>query len=555
MYNMSTCYNKIEIKNPSVHFRKNMDKLLLQVDCGRCDSCLSQKRNNWYVRARFELMACLGQDKDGHYVAPSGFCLFPTLTYLSYKRPSLHIIDEFGDDWFFEGFSYQHITDYVNTIQTQYKRKYNKPDDGVRYMVCSEYGGNAEYLDERGLPRIAQAAPHYHCLLFFPARASKDSLYWKDYVSNLWRKQHDNALVGYSKSKGAFVRDCDAIKYVTSYCHKQFDYYQRPELDAYIWHDYIKDGFRFQIPPMSQWKDNEKLEYLEILKSRREELKSIMPNHWESGHFGENCAKWLSNLSLDERVNILSNGITFANDTNLEGKLNHYVVPKYIFDKLYYDIQYQRVYDEDLDREVLRPALKKPTDILCKDFVSLFRKVYNDKLLKFNHLFRYITLCDLTDNEILQLKNIDNKRDYVKNWTREDLYSYFEDFQSRFSMERLVSYSYIRNTLFDINTSLDLLQMSDEDFISNVEDHKIYVSLSNKSFSLKKGAEPYYKSDDYKHNIRNLIPYREPEKEFILELGERINLIKSKNRLNAYHTIRKLQQQDKQNHLLTSLIV
>lgn len=112
------CLNPITLKNPN--YKGYPDYYYLQVPCGKCTACLSNKRRQWAFRLNQECK-----------VATSAY--FITLTY--------------NDDNCPEYVNKKHCQDFLKRL-----RKLLAPSR-IRYFLVSEYG------DDFG-------RPHYHLLLF-----------------------------------------------------------------------------------------------------------------------------------------------------------------------------------------------------------------------------------------------------------------------------------------------------------------------------------------------------------------------------------------------------
>ncbi|QCS36028.1 replication initiator protein [Capybara microvirus Cap1_SP_94] len=517
---MSICQNFKHIASRSKRLRANLDALYNKVSCNKCDSCLAQNRNDWYVRARFEMMQTLGLDYYNNVVADPGFILFPCLTYIPTNRPTLELLDDNSLPYYFEGFSYSHIKRFLVELADKFQNRYHTGTScGVRYMVASEYGYAEEYLDDFGHSRIGQAAPHYHVLLFFPSVAYNDKDYWADVVESLWSVTHRHGRVGWSKKHGKFVTSPLAIKYTTQYCHKQHSYYQRPEIEKWLYQDITKDTpFHVQH---------------ELIKEREKQIHDILPFHRESLHFGECAVDFLKSLSSEERIKLLSNGITFPDDFAADGTLNHYILPKYIYDKLYFVIENKSVIEDG--KSVVKPFVRYGSDYALADYRTLFRYNFNKSRFDLERITSNLFLSQL-DKELIEKLN---KRDYVLQYNYADFRHFIDDIKSRYTFDRILSYKHIVHHLF----AFDPLSYSDDDLYNFVEDISVNKILTKRFSSLDKYELSIYQKLFSSYNspdISYLDGYscvRNDELDEFLSIIDTIKLHASVHRKKAYDLV------------------
>lgn len=130
------CVSPINIRSP------NGERV--NVPCGKCYECLSNKKNGWVLRLKAEYDHCTN-------------CKFITLTY-----DNEHLPFTLNEDEIIYHFNKKHVQkffqDYRDKIRAFYKgrglssndiRKYTR----FRYFLVSEYGGDS-------------LRPHYHFLIF-----------------------------------------------------------------------------------------------------------------------------------------------------------------------------------------------------------------------------------------------------------------------------------------------------------------------------------------------------------------------------------------------------
>lgn len=119
------CISPITLKNQA----KNATKSLITVPCGKCVSCLKNRRADWSFRISQELS-----------VSNSAF--FITFTYNEETVPW-----QKGDD------GVERLSLRKSDFQSYMKNLRNKISVPIRFYCCGEYGGDTE-------------RPHYHAIIF-----------------------------------------------------------------------------------------------------------------------------------------------------------------------------------------------------------------------------------------------------------------------------------------------------------------------------------------------------------------------------------------------------
>lgn len=137
------CYCPLIIRNPDPH---RIAGFYIQVPCGKCPACLSNKREQWSYRLANEQRV-------------AKYCLFMTYTYDDDHLPILHkdshdITFGLGRVNVKDNFSFvlikEHLQGYLKLLRELLRRK----DCQLRYYSIGEYGEHTY-------------RPHYHALLFF----------------------------------------------------------------------------------------------------------------------------------------------------------------------------------------------------------------------------------------------------------------------------------------------------------------------------------------------------------------------------------------------------
>ena len=134
-----------------VDLKRKYGDMLVQIPCGKCDSCIEQRTKSWAIRCVLEA----SQYENN---------CFLTLTYNSKCLPKGGLCKK--------------------DVQSFIKRLRNKYGSGIRYFGCGEYG---EHYDR----------PHYHAILFnfWPTDAEPvyrdvvtDCVYYKSKeLQSLWK--------------------------------------------------------------------------------------------------------------------------------------------------------------------------------------------------------------------------------------------------------------------------------------------------------------------------------------------------------------------------------
>ena len=179
------------------------------VPCGKCELCLSDRRNEWSIRLAIHLQSCQFMP------------MMVTLTYDSDHLPLVGLEDGLWYRRHWPSWLDYHRDDYTNlptlvrsdvsSFLKSYKRKYGLSNDVFQYFGCGEYGHKGR--------------AHYH-LLFF----GDDELY-KMFMDNYEDAQRRISEVWNLGFVHLGVAGFDGIHYVTKYCLKE-DYNQLDPLQC-----------------------------------------------------------------------------------------------------------------------------------------------------------------------------------------------------------------------------------------------------------------------------------------------------------------------------------
>lgn len=402
------CLSPLHIGNPSRRFRQGYMARYIDVPCNSCPDCQSRQQDDWYIRAFFEYRRCqmLG-----------GATWFPTLTYNDEHLP---IWNDVEHGFTCPCFSYDDIKSFRSKLRvylfrwflhcakkayfmnhpecskkdkngveigsiprdqlSEIKKACRKKATGIRFIICSEFGGK-------------KGRPHYHCLLFVPFAISFAVM------NKILNKAWTNGFVSWARNKdqitnGIFrptIESSRGIKYVMKYISKDDSWYEKYGLDDYKW--FLKDV------------DSEL--YKDFMKHR--------PRHFQSTYFGIDGldtfkidGNFSFDLVKDGRMSVMKFGALAPKD----GYEWNFHIPAYYERKMMYDYdKSDELYSlNSFGRSILRyrfdRKLKTVTDILDgylrseEDFVhstfgvDIFQHlgkfsplaVFNDKREVYRHL-------------------------------------------------------------------------------------------------------------------------------------------------------------------------
>lgn len=137
--------------------------LFLAVPCGHCLLCKDSKRNVWRTRCMLESAS--------HFHNPTML----TLTYANEYLPD-------------NGVSVRDVQLFFHRLRKRILRQM-KVDVTLTYIVASEYGSCAEYVDHYGRVRRATQRPHYHLLVWgFPDSAYDEPNNARSQLNELWTR-------------------------------------------------------------------------------------------------------------------------------------------------------------------------------------------------------------------------------------------------------------------------------------------------------------------------------------------------------------------------------
>lgn len=310
------CLQPISIRNPTKRLVTSGGQLLkMQVQCNHCAECVQQKRNEWYVRTKFEVERTL---------SVGGYVYYDTLTYDDEHLPKLsHYCDinKYGlRD--FSCFDKSHFRLFLKRLRRKmsYHLKVNK--NAFRYFITSEYG-----TDERYTHR-----PHYHILFFVDCGVSPVT--FSRYVSECWTYgrtdgipyQTSNYVMThvYSNSNNTSFKAVENVcMYVSKYITKNSQFAQKLAQRK----SYLRNAIVSYNTLNQAYISDDDEQYICDL------CRNIDMFHRQSQGFG---ASYLNNMT-PEKLMFIDNNKVLLKDSNKV--VSTYQLPMYYKRKLFYTIK------------------------------------------------------------------------------------------------------------------------------------------------------------------------------------------------------------------------
>ena len=278
------------------------------------------------------LMLRLNAEID-RYMKANGMTIFVTFTFSNEHLPYFEYEKEITDDSGLKYmvskripcFSKDHCNQYFNSlrkyicdnycnIRNNGRKDVEGDDLPLRFCWCSEYG-----LDPSKTQR-----PHYHVLMHLPSSLCKALNYDINEIKSLIAGRWKHGITGWSKKYSPIVNSDFAAIYVSKYCTKDLDFFNREDLKEYLY-----DEYGDKIP--EHW----------------DAFKPYAPYTKYSQHLGENL-KYVYNTYEAQK-----NGVNFNLKVDLtKGRTKFYKCPTYIQRKTiyYYDYKEQRYKHTDFGR-------------------------------------------------------------------------------------------------------------------------------------------------------------------------------------------------------------
>lgn len=211
------CYDKIHIINRTNHFRPGIDRLYIDVPCGKCGSCRDAFNKEWYARIYYQWLEYIDVRK--------GWCYFETFTWNESTVPH-----KFG----IRCFSNRHYRMFSHNLTMFLKRAgYSVKDGDVSWVMTCEYGGTT-------------FRPHMHGLFFIDGKVDIDEKEFAALLAKAWTytqgrvnsKEFRRIPLGFTSTTQIdvnrrkrpadnVVKDrLEALGYVNKYMAKDFDFEQ-----------------------------------------------------------------------------------------------------------------------------------------------------------------------------------------------------------------------------------------------------------------------------------------------------------------------------------------
>lgn len=351
------CLSPISIYNPArVVSLKHRDAFRLQVPCGKCAECQTNKSREWHFRTYYEFLKTIRH---------KGYVLFDTLTYRSESQPYLSgVLGDVPVDY--PCFSRADLRLFFVRLRRYWSyRGYDRP---FRYFLSCEYGTADEYLDEHGRLRKGQHQPHYHVLFFVDSGIPYDAFSLS--VSKLWKYGRTDGIdykgLQYVKEKRLFTsisgHSLKVANYVAKYVQK--DSYFSKIVDARI-----KDVVERKFGTLTS---SEAYSYKLRLSHE------MCQFHLQSHDYGIEA---LNDLDYNE---LLRTGMMEMPTTDLNVKL-HIPLPTYYNRKLHYTpyiIDGSRCWIlNDLGKEYKRRTNKRVVDFTARRFTNWYNSLKTNGLL------------------------------------------------------------------------------------------------------------------------------------------------------------------------------
>lgn len=294
---------EIRINSISLHGYK-----FLSVPCGKCEECRTQQKSSWSVRLAAELEE---KRKDGWLI---GFC---TLTYSNRYLPHVPRECFVKNPHKVACFSRRHVRTFIDSLRKLYHKHYG--GKSLVYLAAGEYGERTH-------------RPHYHVLLAWqPLQQCNsaalapilDAVTMHRYICRLWRYGHIipwNALGGYDKNN----------RY-----HNPFEVAATATDAAFYAAKYVCKDLSFE----SSLRD---------VCKKHSAFKDCKYFHIQSRSLGF-CL--IQGKNDSEKLSLYMNGV------DLPARNNKAILPRYLVNKLFFDVKY--IFADAKDGHAWMRQLKK----------------------------------------------------------------------------------------------------------------------------------------------------------------------------------------------------
>lgn len=297
------CYHPITIINPCKYVSlRHRERYLLQVPCGHCAQCATNKSNEWYFRSYHHTLDCLNN---------GGYVLFDTLTYRNEDLPHLSdfVCVPTGCDY--PCFNSRHL----QLFNKRLRKKLSKYQSVYSFFVTSEYG-TSEHHTHR---------PHYHILLYCDGRV--DPLVLSKMISDCWLYGRTDGIpyksayhVRYNTfHSDQFAESLRTCRYVSKYIQKSCKF--EKEINKRLDHIMLSIADKM----IDGWLDSPHAKRVRMKYARL-----VNQFHRQSKNFG---ASYMQNVDITDFANIHELAMPDSKKVHLKIPL-----PQYFKRKFYYNV-------------------------------------------------------------------------------------------------------------------------------------------------------------------------------------------------------------------------
>lgn len=193
------CLNPLYLRVPSTTFGVDIP---IFATCGKCIECVVERQNAYKIRLCYEARRWK-------------HCFFFTLTY---RDSSLPLVLDEDSGALVSTCKKDHVRAWLKVMRERYLRSRGCRFE-FRYFICSEYGSEDYYVDDRGRTRKATGRPHYHGIIF-----CDDSPEFLNEMFDEWRSKYGRVDAKKLKTtkKQPDIREhrSKVANYVAKYCCK-----------------------------------------------------------------------------------------------------------------------------------------------------------------------------------------------------------------------------------------------------------------------------------------------------------------------------------------------
>lgn len=400
------CTSPIKMYNPKIALHANNDKIVLDVPCGHCDECTTNKIMGYQIRAYYEYKSTIEK---------GGCAYYYTLTYNNKHLPKIQFDSRFYNrSYSFSCFRKSDIDNFRRKFKQYAKDPQHlifKPYDGeIKFFITSEYGGNTR-------------RPHYHLIVFFSKQITPkfvEYLFQKSWT--VGTKLFQSESLGFYKAGAddGLLNSYAGVLYVCKYVCKSESFLdvEKKIKNAYVntrqYLDYSKKLQKYHCNKYRMILDNHEVvvnaddepkdEYFENLR------KQYVCQFYKSRNFGVAAFDYMTDIQSKLGV------IKFPDSKNGFGC---FPLPLYLIRKLYYNtvnyygqIRYE-LNEKGVERKVslLEKLIDKKTQnvLSWKTLGDVEKPLYDAlchytgiNLPDYHHIVNY--LCDLLpDNNFRNL--------------------------------------------------------------------------------------------------------------------------------------------------------